>query len=218
MNRKASRDPNPFRSPATAGGESEPDDFRAEAAEASVALMEESGRADPLEAGLSLCLPTGRPLSSLEGHRRRIVGRLVLGFVLLALAAGIGIWQEKWTLAPLGLWFAVAVLCTVGGVACIALAAARVAVPPRKLLGRRLDDLRASPNLSQVLPIGVEDASTFTTSKIVPEDLGYLGLDPVGRRIVIEGVVHRYVVRAEDVIRIGTVRATGSVGTEVVYA
>ena len=87
----------------------------------------------------------------------------------------------------------------------------------RKHLGQRLDDLRSSPYVSEVVYVEVEDASTFTKLKAATEDAGYLGLDPVHRRIVVEGVVCRYVVRAEDVEHLGPIASGGSVGADVAY-
>jgi hypothetical protein len=87
----------------------------------------------------------------------------------------------------------------------------------RRLLGRRLDDLRISQNVSELLSVEVEDASTFQKMKASTEDAGYLALDSINRRIVIEGVVCRYVVRSEDVIRLGSVSGGTTVGTEVAY-
>jgi hypothetical protein len=218
MNRQDSHDPNPYRSPAPGDVEPPSGDFRAEAAEASVALMEDSGQADPLEVGVSLCLPTGHPLSLPERLRRSVNSWLVAGSVLLVVAMGIGMFHEdlryEWGNR---LWLAVAVLCGVGGCYGIMLSFKRVGVPPRKYLGRRRDGLRALPGVSRVFSVDIEDASTFTKQTKAPKDLGFLGLDPVNRRIVIEGVVHRYVIRAEDVICIESVRFRDTVGTEVAY-
>jgi hypothetical protein len=72
----------------------------------------------------------------------------------------------------------------------------------RRLLrrfARRSGSLLTSPNGDRLV-IRLEDAATFHLPKFTPEDWCVCALDPVRRRLLIEGVSHRYVVRAQDVV------------------
>jgi hypothetical protein len=56
--------------------------------------------------------------------------------------------------------------------------------------------------------IRIEDPATFHISKLTPEDWGIAVLDGARARLLIEGVSHRYVILAQDVIELTALKAT----------
>src|SRR5207247_208023 len=55
--------------------------------------------------------------------------------------------------------------------------------------------------------IRIEDPATFHISKLTPEDWGIAVLDEARGRVLIEGVSHRYVILARDVIEVTALKA-----------
>lgn len=68
---------------------------------------------------------------------------------------------------------------------------------------RRDTPIRHNAGLRRFL-VALEDANTCTRLKMYPEDAGLLILDPGNRRIVIEGLSHRYVIHHKDVVELRT--------------
>ena len=63
----------------------------------------------------------------------------------------------------------------------------------------------------------VEDARTYHQSKLAGEDLGIALLDPDHRRILLEGLSHRYVIRGEDVTCFWPLQAHAVISIRIDY-
>ena len=138
------------------------------------------------------------------------IGGLIAGAAVLILPRFAG------PLLGGGEWpnLAAAGCCTVGGMLVLASNSVFNRRWTRRHLGLRYDDLVADhPRFTPVF-VGVENPFTFDRFKPVPEDLGFLALDPAGGTLTVEGLLHRYVVQAVDTVRVHRVAApTGSFGT-----
>ena len=195
----------------------DPRDFRTAAAAESVRLTARHGGVPPRDR--SLCLPVeGADAGVLRAHRRWVVARLALGIGGLVCGAWVLVADQVWGPFPGGdgVMMATALCCTVGGLGvlcCNGLIHARFT---RKHLGLRYHDLVADhPGFTPIF-VGVESPFTFDTFKAVPEDLGFLALDPARGTLRVEGLLHRYVVHADETTRVHRVAApTGASGTVV---
>jgi hypothetical protein len=74
--------------------------------------------------------------------------------------------------------------------------------------------LRDQPGTSRDV-VRLEDAMTFHVSKITPEDWGICLFDKPRRRLLIEGVSHRYVIRGQDVTELRPAHAGASTSAYV---
>jgi hypothetical protein len=63
----------------------------------------------------------------------------------------------------------------------------------------------------------VEDARTYHRQKVVGEDLVIAVLDPENRRIMLEGLSHRYVIRGEDVTCFWPLQAHSVISIRIDY-
>ena len=191
-------------------------DFRGPAIQVSLQLLSETQQDDPASANVSCCLPTEHPQSSLKVQKWMAIGCLIMGFVGLGGGAAIASWAEKqeetnWLLLSL------AMCCTFSGFVFLILPVKGGGLFIRGYLGRRLSDLKSDPNISEVFYMAVEDPETFSKMKLTSEDVGYLALDPVNQRVIIEGALCRYVIRSEDIIRVKSQFASGSPGTLIAF-
>ena len=67
--------------------------------------------------------------------------------------------------------------------------------------------------------IEVENSRTFHRPKLLPEDLACVLFDREGRRLIVEGIAYRYIIRAADLLGLQVVRAAaGAPGLEVSYS
>ena len=202
-----------------------PPDFRDAAVAASEAALDElarrdpSLRQDPLRAGVSLCL---RAPGGGEAVRRRlkwdVVLRLVLGFAGLlggALLAGYAERSSKVapSAVPRGPWLAVGVGCSVVGMVSLLGAVGATRRRVRRHVRGRLTLHQAGDAV-----VEVEPTETFSKMKAVSEDLGLLLLYPDRRCLVVEGLTHRYLVHARDVVAVREVPGSTTVGAGILYS
>jgi hypothetical protein len=185
-------------------------DFRDRAVAASRELLKGLATCDYRTVGASLCLPAGE-----DGPRAlKRAGRLkaaVMTVLFLGTFGGLGIGligtqlkdpQGKET--PQGKQLMIIGLVMFGGLVIpsliVSVAGDRVGKP---FLAHRLRNqpdslLLDDPELASWV-LRVEDARTYHQTKLAGEDLGIALLDPEHRRILLEGLSHRYVIRGEDV-------------------
>jgi hypothetical protein len=60
------------------------------------------------------------------------------------------------------------------------------------------------------LPVRIEDPATFHVSKVTPEDWAICRVDAPRRRLLVEGISHRYVIRGQDVCAIEPLRSAAA--------
>jgi hypothetical protein len=150
--------------------------------------------------------------------------RLVLGIAGLALGALLAalenVLSDRLLIPPPlrpGLVMTVAACCTFGGIGLLLASAFCVRRSVRRYLGERYEAVQRMSNLRQPLCAGVEDARTFTTMKIAPEDFAYIGFDAANRRVILEGVTFRYVIHAHDVLSVGQATGAATTGVQIVF-
>jgi hypothetical protein len=200
-------------------------DFREAAVEESLRIIEAAPGRPIDDLGVSLVLP-----ADVEGPVKiRHIGRmtllrLVLGIAGLALGALLAalenVLSERLLIPqPLrpGLVMTVAACCTFGGIGLLLASAFCVRRSVRRYLGERYEAVQRMSNLRQPLCVGVEDACTFTTMKIAPEDFAYIGFDAANRRVILEGVTFRYVIHAHDVLSVGQATGAATTGVQIVF-
>jgi hypothetical protein len=196
-------------------------DFRDSAAAASREALARLRCSDPLTAGISLCVEAeGDGRGALRRVRRFTLVRLIVGFILMLVGAGIMyaadvrkvLWlkeKEEWLIPGAVIGF-MGFLAIMGG-----------PFLQRRLVDRYIRDRLAESNLGESGPppagVEVEDSRTFQKPKILPEDLARVLFDPDQRRLVIEGIVYRYVIYASDVMQMRTVKSSASLGLQIVY-
>jgi hypothetical protein len=197
-------------------------DFREAAVEDSIRLLADSGGGRTIEdLGVSLVVPVGP-----EGVRRlRWIGRMVLlrlvsGIGGLALGALLASAQENLTKqwnVPEALSLSVAATCSLGGICVLLLNPYFMRRAARRALGERYESVQRLSTGRKPLCTGVENAETFKKMKIVPEDLAWIAFDPPGRRLILEGVLFRYVVHAADVLFVGQVAGATTTGIQITF-
>jgi hypothetical protein len=196
-------------------------DFRDSAAEASRAALARLRCSDPLAAGISLCLEAeGDGRATLRRLRRLTLVRLIAGFILMLVGAVIlyaaDVRKVPW-LNEKEEWLIPAAAAGVLGF----LAIMSGPFLQRRFVMRHIRDRLAESDLgdSGLPPAGVEveDSRTFQQPKVLPEDLARVLFDPDQRRLVIEGIVYRYVIYASDVIQMRAVKSSASLGLQIVY-
>jgi hypothetical protein len=196
-------------------------DFRDSAAEASRDVLARLRCSDPLAAGISLCLEAeGDGRAALRRLRRFTLVRLIVGFILMLVGAGIMYaadvrkvpWlrdKEEWLIPGAVIGF-LGFLTIMGG-----------PFLQRRLVDRYIRDRLAESDFGNTgmspAAVEVEDSHTFQQPKVLPEDLARVLFDPDQRRLVIEGIVYRYVIYASDVIQMRTVKSSASLGLQIVY-
>ena len=211
---------NPYAPPT---GPSEPVqiDFRQAAVEESLRILEANPGQVPEDLGVSLVLSMGS--EGLE-HLRHIgwmtLVRLVLGIVGLAAGAGLaGVsdWmQMNWGL-PEAVVLSVATLCSLGGIGMLLDQLHADSLARAGALGPRNAAAVAMSTLRPPLCTGVEDSRTFVTPKIAPEDFAYVAFDSARRRLVLEGLIFRYVIHAADVLSVAQQAGTATTGVQIVF-
>jgi len=187
---------------------------RDRAAAASLQIIEQNGGTTP--ADQSLCIPTtDADPRCLRHFGYASLFRLIAGITTILVAGAIFIYAGfqgrfdafDWLAVPL---FAAGLLLLLSNV----FFQRRLV---RRQIGSRYDELAAwdSPGLWCV---GIEDASTFHRMKIVPEDMGYLALDPSRALMVIEGIRFRYIIFGKDVSGIRQVAGATNSATGIEYS
>ena len=173
---------------------------------------------EPTLAGVSLCVRA--PGDGQAVRRREKVGvilRLIFGFGgLLAGAVLASLSSEKRGPPPLGLGKGVVlgagVACSLGGIGLMLDTPGSQRRRTRRHISRRLrlDGLRPPV-------VEVEETATFSKMKAVSEDVGLLLTYPETRCVVIEGLTHRYVIYAADVLQARPVQGSTTTGLGIQY-
>ena len=170
-----------------------PADFRDDAVAASAAAV---GSRRPTEAGRSCCVPSGlddRPV------RRRLKVAVAVAAVggVGGLAAGGGLaYALKLGAVPGTRPAFVALACCTGLGLFLMFVPTRVErwAVRRHLAGVAGDDGRDF--------VSVEPADTYSSLKLLADDLGLVAVHPQSRCVVIHGLGHTYVAYAADVVRL----------------
>jgi hypothetical protein len=197
-------------------------DFREAAVEESIRLLAESGGGRPMEdLGVSLVLPVGpEGVRTLRWIGRMVLVRLVSGIGGLVLGALLAAAQESLTKqwnVPEALSLTVAATCSLGGILVLLLNPYFMRRATRRALGERYETVQRLSMGRSPLCAGVEDAQTFKKMKIVPEDLAWIAFDPRGKRLILEGVLFRYVIHASDVLFVGQVAGATTTGMQITF-
>jgi hypothetical protein len=215
---------NPYAPPPSAAQPVEID-FREAAVEESLRIIEAAPGRPIDDLSVSLVLPT-----DLEGPARiRHIGRMtvlrlvsgVAGLALGALLAALeGPIHERLMVPQFlrpGLVMSVAACGTFGGMGFLLSSVFFVRRAVRGYLGERYAAVVRMSNLRRPLCVGVEDARTFTTMKIAPEDFAYIAFDAASRRVILEGLTFRYVIHAHDVYSVSQASGTATTGVQIVF-
>jgi hypothetical protein len=182
-------------------------DFRAEAAAATIASLKEIDAAGLATWGESGCVavPGGQRGLHLLAWPHLFISILCLGSIVAA-------WPLYW-LDVIDQMTVYLVLCP-GFALSLLLPSAR-AILLRLILSRRPKGfLKGFPALRPVA-VGVEDARTYRKRKMVIEDQGVCLLDPERRRVLLEGCAYRYVMCAKDVMAISPVSGYALSGARI---
>jgi hypothetical protein len=179
-------------------------DFRDDAVAASEALLAQRGghAADPLDAHVSFCLrAAGEGDEVLRRAKRRLLLAGVLGFSGIVAGGLIAFWlklhgvsseAEEWRM------LGVAAACSVGGFALLFTQISLLRRLVRRRVRERLDAMGAQTEQLRPIPVTIGSWSSGVAFKIMPEDAGLLILQPEQRSVRIEGMTHRYFIRAAD--------------------
>jgi hypothetical protein len=181
-------------------------DFREPAARESEAIVAASGAFARLtELNRSLCLLAGpNPGKALKSVS--LLHLKILGLVMLMLFGGLGLAafaEDDKSAAGKVLLTVGAVIAAAGLVVFLALLVAGEWIIKQSLTRRFRRRQGSFLEVSQKLPslaVRVENAHTHHIAKTTTEDVGICFLDESNRRLLIEGVSHRYLIQGADVI------------------
>jgi hypothetical protein len=211
---------NPYASP-QAPPEPVEIDFRQAAVEESLRIIEAHPGRPIDDLGVSLVLPADVAGPARLRHIGRMtLLRLVLGIAGLALGALLAAVESTLSrdwLIPQWLTMTVALCCTLGGIGLLFASVFCVRWGVRRHLGERYEAVRRMSNLRSPLCVGVEDARTFTTMKLAPEDFAYIAFDAANRRLILEGLTFRYVILAKDLLSVGQATGVTTTGVQIVF-
>jgi hypothetical protein len=191
----------------TANSTESQDDFRAAAAVESERLLTDLQRdtsnrlADPIEAGISYCLPVlGLGRDAMKRFALASVLALVCGLGGLIVGALIGAKPEILGGGRDDWWIiAIAVAFSVTGIASLLSSSVVQRWLVRRSVRARIGEVRRFDGPAPI-NVGIEDSRTYSKMKVVPEDLAVIVLHPENRCLQIEGVCYRYLVYADDVV------------------
>jgi hypothetical protein len=211
---------NPY-APPTAPPEPVQIDFRQAAVEESLRILEANPGRVPEDLGVSLVLSMGsKGLNHLRYIGRMTLVRLglgILGLAAVAGLAGVNDWiQLNWGLPEAAVLSAAAV-CSLGGIGLMLANALLNRWHVQRALGPRYAAAVATSTLRSPLCTGVEDSRTFVTPKIAPEEFAYVAFDSAHRRLILEGLIFRYVIHAADVLSVGQQAGTATTGVQIVF-
>jgi len=195
-------------------------DFRVAAVEESLRILEANPGRDPDELGVSLVLPADvKGPRRLKHIARMTLLRLVLGIAGLAAGGLFAAATEKPMVAgiPKAVTGTAAVVCGGGGILLLLANAMLIRWSVIRALGPRYDEAARHSTLRRPLVTGVEDARTFSSMKLAPEDFACVAFDAANRRLILEGLLFRYVIHAGDVLNVGQESGTATTGVQVVY-
>jgi len=195
----------------------------ADAVAASAALVDVSRPVNALSVPHSLCLQTGKSNEFLGAlfRRQRMVflGLLGAGCLLLLVLFGLSRYLAgiPWGAPNRMLLLAAALVCLAAALACFVLAIMGSGGRYRKIVQPRLSELEGAPDLSKPEYVEIEyPAAVASASPAVTSDVGFVVCAPQRRRIIVEGVLLRHIVRAEDVVELQQVEvAEGTATTKI---
>jgi len=185
-------------------------DFRSEAVEASrILLAPVAGDAEAVT--LSTCTRIHDDVNDQVCRRFWRVMRFgtIFGIsvvMLAVLVGGVGMLLGE------GLWVLVAVGLLVG---VLVFSGACVEWRDRKV--RRLVAARGVELTPRIRCIRIENALTYSSLKLVPEDLAMACVDRLRHCVRLEGLSHRYIIYAADVTHLALRRMPGQCSTAVTY-
>lgn len=177
-------------------------DFRQAAVAASEAILAQQGvtpggPADPVEAGVSYCIPAeGDGRAALRTLKWRVIVGLALGMAGLAGGAFLAVRAEKNPDASTRL-LTLGTVCSASGMLLLFYGATVQRRLVRKVARDRITVPREGA--SKPLVVSIEDGRTYEKMKAVPEDVGAVILHPGSHCVQIEGLTHRYMIYADDV-------------------
>lgn len=184
------------------------------AVDASKKLVDTERPIDVLNVAHSVSIATGQPAEYLGELFRRLrkifLGLLVAGGVLLAGVIGLGLYLGRVPAMaperPLLITFVGVFLA--GSVFCFVAAAAGNGWFYRRRLQPQLAGLSDKADVSRPTFVEIEyPPNVASINDVITSDVGYVFCAPVHRRIVIEGILLRHVIRAEDVVDVQMVEA-----------
>jgi hypothetical protein len=185
------------------------------AVQASAALVDVSRPVHSLDACHSLCLWTGMPnefLDALFQRDRRIFLALAgTGCVLVLCFVGLGVYLGRvpWGAPNRMTLLVVALACPVVALVLFVLAAMSSGWLYRHAIQSRLDELQGAPNVSRPEFVKIEYPPDLRSKdRPITSDVAYVLCAPAQRRIIVEGVILRHIIRAEDVVELAQVETT----------
>jgi hypothetical protein len=185
-------------------------DFRSEAVEASqVLLAPVAGDAEAVT--LSSCTRIHDDANDEVCRRFRRAMRFGTIFaisigMLAVLVGGVGMLLGE----ELGVLIAVGLLLGV-------LLFSGVSIEWRDRKVRRLVSARGVELTPRIRCIRIENALTYNSLKVVPEDLAMVCVDPARHCVRLEGLSHRYIIYAADVTHLAVRRMPGQCSTAITY-
>lgn len=196
-------------------------DFREAAVLESLRLLEANPGRLPDELPMSLVLPADESGPAwLRYIGRMTLLRLVLGIaglVMGAVLAAVSGPVQRNTGVPAEAVITLAAPCSIGGIAIMLANSLLVRRAVRRAIGERFDRVQRQSVLRSPLCVGVEDARTFTKMKIAPEDFAWAAFDSAGRRLILEGLIFRYVIHAADVVSVTQAAGATATGVQIVF-
>ena len=184
-------------------------DFRSAAVAESAELLAGTSL-DPAEAGVSLCVKADEdPVANRYvrfGATASSFGGIACG-LLAAVVLAVSVVIENGSLALAGGGFMVVVLVVILLESYWRNANAR----------RAVRNTRMVPDYPRPVCFNLEDGFTFSRVKIAPDDVVLLWADPHRQVIRMEGLTHRYVIHARDVVRVQLRWAPGTNGIVIAY-
>lgn len=198
-----------------------PIDFRNAAVEESLRIVARSGGRPIEDLGVSLVLPTeGSGAATLRWIGWSTLARLVLGILGVVFGGLLGVLSDHMLeQLPLNqaevLWIGVS--CVVGGLLLLLLNGMFTRATVRRGIGDRYARVWQFNTTHRPLCSGVEDARTFQKIKLLPEDLAWIAFDAAGKRLILEGLLYRYVIHAGDVLLASEVQGPTSTGVQIVF-
>lgn len=195
-------------------------DFREAAVEESLRMLKAGGGRTADELGVSLVLPADvSGPRTLRHIARMTLARLIVGIVGIA-AGGIlaclhQIIEQQWRISDL-LLMSIAGVCSLGGIGLLLSNVFFVRRTVRRALAQRHLELLEHSTL-RPLCVGVEDCRTFTTMKLAPEDFAYIAFDVARRRLILEGLLFRYVICDRDCLTIGQAAGATTTGVQIIF-
>jgi hypothetical protein len=196
------------------------DDFRQAAVEASASALRDRGHredADPLQVGVSYCLPAPTNVRMLRTLIKAYVLIGLFSFLALFAIAGVMIFAgERWFGKDSSLPLAIGLPCGfVGWVMMFALQYGERALAKRALR-KRLPEIWADPTQRPRI-VRLENARTYNRPKIIADDFAGLLFHRESQCVQMEGLMHRYLIYAGDVVALHIVRAGFNEAVTVSY-